>query len=148
MTSSLSFLIYRLRPILPPNLKSTEIFMICILMLSKCSEFLIKRLYRKYESIISIISTSNSKATSTYIHVENIQRENTHAYILLNLEILKHGFTIEIPFMSHARDLLPTLCFWIFPIQRHIDITLSSKHKGCSVEWKETFFFVFVQWWA
>lgn len=57
--------------------------MICILMFSKCSEFLIKGLYRKYESIINIISTS--KATSTYICVENIQRENTHAHILLNL---------------------------------------------------------------
>lgn len=69
VTAFLSLLIYRLRLILLLNLKSTEIFMICISMLTKCSEFLIKRIYRKYESIINNISTSNSKATSAYMRL-------------------------------------------------------------------------------
>lgn len=55
-------------------------------MLTKCSEFLIKRLYRKNESIINNISTSNSKATSPYVRQEKKnQKENTHTHILLNL---------------------------------------------------------------
>lgn len=48
-------------------------------MLTKCSEFLIKRLHRKYESIINNIS--NSKATSTYVRLEKIERESTYTYI-------------------------------------------------------------------
>lgn len=54
-------------------------------MLTKCSEFLIKRIYRKYESIINNISTSNSKATSAYMRLgkkkPKPEREYPYVYI-------------------------------------------------------------------